>query len=95
MASIREIRKTLMPVVITLVVIDLACIGYLLSPAGRSRQARQRDYYEQRARLTAKREEVLPTRGMDVKLIQASSDINKFYAPAVSHAVFGGGGRVR
>jgi hypothetical protein len=80
MASIREIRKTWMPVVITLVVLDLAGIGYLLSPAGRSRRARQRDYYEQRARLTAKQREVLPTRGMDVKLIQASRDINNFYA---------------
>jgi hypothetical protein len=79
MASIREIRKTWMPVVVTLVVMDLACVAYLLSPAGRSRQARQRDYYEQRARLTAKREEVLPTRGMDVKLLQAKSDISKFY----------------
>ena len=79
MASIREIRKTWLPVLIALVVIDLACIGYLVSPAGRSRQARQRDYYEQRARLTAKREEVLPTRGMDRKLVQASSDIGKFY----------------
>jgi hypothetical protein len=80
MASIREIRKTLMPVLITLAVIDLACFGYILSPAGKSRQARQRDYYEQRAKLTAKREDVLPTRGMDVKLIQAKADINKFYA---------------
>ncbi|MGA3316230.1 MAG: hypothetical protein ABSC64_07295 [Candidatus Korobacteraceae bacterium] len=79
MASIREVRKTWMPVVITLVVLDLAGISYLLSPAGRSRQARQRDYYEQRARLTAKRQEVLPTRGMDTKLVQASSDISKFY----------------
>ena len=79
MASIRETRKTLMPVLITLVVIDLACIGYLLSPAGRSRKARQRDYYELRARLTAKKEEVLPTRGMDQKLVKASSDITTFY----------------
>ena len=79
MASIREIRKTWMPVVITLVVLDLAGIGYLFSPAGSSRQARQREYYEQRARLTAKREEVLPTRGMDTKLIQASKDIDNFY----------------
>ena len=44
MASIRETRKKLMPVVIALAVLDLACIGYLLSPAGRSRQARQREY---------------------------------------------------
>lgn len=80
MASIREIRKTWMPVVIALVVLDLAGAGYLLSPAGRSRQARQRDYYEQRARLTAKQREVLPTRGMDAKLVQASNDIGNFYA---------------
>jgi type IV pilus assembly protein PilO len=80
MASINEIRKTWMPVIITLVVLDLACLGYLLSPAGRSRQARQRDYYEQRAKLTAKRQEVLPTRGMDAKLVQASKDISGFYA---------------
>ncbi len=34
---------------IALAVLDLACVGYLLSPAGRSRQARQRDYHELRA----------------------------------------------
>ena len=94
MASIREIRKTLMPVVIALAVIDLACIGYILSPAGKSRQARQRDYYEQRAKLTAKREQVLPTRGMDVKLIQAKADINKFYADRLPTEYSAGGGRV-
>ncbi len=79
MASIREIRKTMMPVVITLVIVDLACIGYMLSPAGRSRTALQHEYYELRAQLTAKRQEVLPTRGMDQKLKQASTDINGFY----------------
>ena len=42
MASIRETRTKLMPVVIVLAVLDLACVGYLVSPAGRSRQARQR-----------------------------------------------------
>ena len=74
-----------MPVVITLVVLDLAGIGYLLSPAGRSRQARQRDYYELRAQLTAKRQEVLPTRGMDQKLMQASHGHQQFLRPAASH----------
>jgi hypothetical protein len=78
MASIGEIRKKWMPVLIALAVLDLACVGYLLSPAGRSRQARQREYYELRARLTAKRQEVLPTRGMDQKLKQASLDITSF-----------------
>jgi hypothetical protein len=79
MASIRETRKKLMPVVVALVVLDLACVGYLISPAGRSRQARQRDYQQLRMQLAAKQQEVLPTRGMDQKLKQASHDIDGFY----------------
>jgi len=78
MASIGEIRRRWMPVLIGLVVLDLACVGYLLSPAGRSRQARQLEYYELRSQLTARRQEVLPTRGMDQKLKQASQDISSF-----------------
>jgi type IV pilus assembly protein PilO len=78
MAGIGEIRRKWMPALIGLVVLNLACVGYLLSPAGRSRQARQREYYELRAQLTAKRQEVLPTRGMDQKLKQASQDISSF-----------------
>jgi type IV pilus assembly protein PilO len=78
MASIGEIRRKRMPALIGLVVLDLACVGYLLSPAGRSRQARQLEYYELRSQLTAKRQEVLPTRGMDQKLKQASQDISSF-----------------
>ena len=78
MASISEIRRKWMPALIGLAVLDLACVGYLLSPAGRSRQARQREYYELRAQLATKRQEVLPTRGMDEKLKQASQDIVTF-----------------
>ena len=78
MASISEIRRKWMPALIGLIALNLACIGYLISPAGRSRQARQREYYELRAQLTAKRQEVLPTRGMDQKLKQASQDIVTF-----------------
>lgn len=79
MASIREIKKTLMPVVIALAILDVICVGYLLSPYGRSRHARIRDLYELRAQLTAKRQDVLPTRGMDGKLKQANTDIGGFY----------------
>ena len=67
-----------MPALVALAILDLACVGYLLSPAGRSRQARQREYYELRAQLTKKRQEVLPTRGMDQKLKQASQDATGF-----------------
>ncbi len=80
MASIREVRKTLLPVLIGLVVLDLACVGYLLSPLGRSRAARQRDLDALQVQLAAKRQEVLPARGMDNKLKQASTDIAGFYA---------------
>src|ERR1035441_4462077 len=79
MASIREVRKTLVPVLIGLLALVLACIGYLMSPAGRSREARQRDLDALQAQLAAKRMEVLPTRGMDGKLKQASTDIAAFY----------------
>lgn len=79
MASIREVRKALVPVLIGLVVIALACVAYLLSPAGRSRAARQRDLDALQAQLAAKRQDVLPTRGMDGKLKQASVDITEFY----------------
>ncbi len=79
MASIRETRKNLMPAVIALALLDLACIGYVLSPAGRSRQARQREYQQIHQQLVAKQLEVLPTRGMDQKLKQASKDIGGFY----------------
>jgi hypothetical protein len=79
MASIRETRKKLMPVVVALAVLVLACIGYLISPAGRSRQARVREYHKLVQQLAAKQQEVLPTRGMDNKLTQASQDIGGFY----------------
>lgn len=79
MASIREARKTLVPALIALVVIVLACVAYLVSPMGRPRKARQRDLDALHAQLVAKRLEVLPTRGMDGKLKQASTDITDFY----------------
>ena len=79
MASIREVRKALVPVLIGLVVLDLAAVGYLVSPMGRSRKSRQRDLVQLQAQLVAKRQEVLPARGMDGKLKQASTDIAGFY----------------
>jgi len=79
MASIREVRAKLLPVVLALVVVDLACVGYLLSPAGRSRAVRERDLSAMQSDLAAKRIEVLPSRGMDGKLKQASTDIADFY----------------
>ncbi len=80
MATIREVRKTLMPVVIGLSVLIVACIVYMLSPAGRSRQTRENEYQLLQTQVLATRKDVLPTRGMDGKLKQASTDIGGFYA---------------
>ena len=98
MASIRETRTKLMPVVIVLAVLDLACVGYLLSPAGRSRQARQRDYYKLHTQLVEKQQEVLPTRGMDHKLKQAVRRHHRLLRPSFSIRVLrclGGVGQSR
>ena len=89
MASIRETRKKLMPGVVALVVLDLAGVGYLLSPAGPlSSGVAALDYYQLRDQLAAKQQEVLPTRGMDQKLKQASKDIDSFYDHRLPGAVF-------
>jgi type IV pilus assembly protein PilO len=79
MASIREVRKTLVPLLIALVAINLACVAYLVSPMGRSREARERDLDALKVQVAAKRQEVVPARGMDGKLKQASTDIGDFY----------------
>jgi len=79
MATIRDIRRTTTPVIAILGLIIIACLVYIFSPAGRSRQARQREYGDLQAEVLAKRKDVLPTRGMDEKLKQASLDIDSFY----------------
>jgi hypothetical protein len=79
MATIREVRRTLTPVIAVLALLIVACIVYLVSPAGRSRQAREREFEQLQAEVLAKRKDVLPTRGMDGKLKQASGDIDTFY----------------
>ena len=45
------------------------------------------------AEVLAKRQEVLPTRGMDNKLKQASVDIDGFYGSRFPARVLNGGGR--
>jgi len=79
MATMRDVRRTLTPVIVILALLIVACLVYILSPAGRSRQAREREYQQLQAEVLAKRKDVLPTRGMDGKLKQASTDIGDFY----------------
>jgi type IV pilus assembly protein PilO len=79
MATIRDVRRASMPVIAILALLIIGCVVYIFSPAGRSRQRREHEYRELQAEVMAKRQEVLPTRGMDNKLKQASADIDTFY----------------
>lgn len=79
MATIRDVRRASMPAIAILGLLIVGCIIYIFSPAGRSRQTREREYRELQTQVMAKRQDVLPTRGMDNKLKQASTDIDSFY----------------
>jgi len=79
MATVRDVRRASMPVIVVLALVIVGCLIYILSPAGRSRQTREREYEQLQADVLAKRKDVLPTRGMDNKLKQASVDIDNFY----------------
>jgi cbb3-type cytochrome oxidase subunit 3 len=78
MATIRDVRRASMPVIAILALLIIGCVVYIFSPMGRSRQAREREYRDLQAEVMAKHQEVLPTRGMDNKLKQASVDIDSF-----------------
>jgi len=79
MATIREVRRTTTPVIAVLAALIIACLVYIFSPAGHSRKARKQEYAQLQAEVEAKRKDVLPMRGMDNKLKEASTDIDTFY----------------
>jgi hypothetical protein len=79
MASLRSIQQRFTVILVVLLVLDAAAIALLLSPVGRSRQDRIRDYDQVRNELMAKRRDSLPARDMDQKLKTAHADIDTFY----------------
>ncbi|HVP51696.1 MAG TPA: GspMb/PilO family protein [Terriglobales bacterium] len=79
MANLRRARKRLTTVAIVLAVLDVGAIGFLLSPLGRSRSAREGEYAEARRELQTKMRDAVPLRGMDKKLDLARQQIADFY----------------
>ena len=79
MANLRSARKRFATVAIVLVVLDVAAVGFLLSPLGRSRTAREADYANARRELQIKMRDAVPLRGMDKKLDLARQEIAAFY----------------
>ena len=79
MADLRRARKRLTAAAIALAVLDVAAIGFLLSPLGRSRSTREIEYAEARRELQIKMRDAVPLRGMDKKLDLARQQIADFY----------------
>ena len=79
MADLRRARKRLTTAAIALAVLDVAAIGFLLSPLGRSRSTREIEYAEARRELQIKMRDAVPLRGMDKKLDLARQQIADFY----------------
>lgn len=78
MANLRTFRKRIIAVVVLLLLLDVAAIALLLSPIGRSREARIQEYDRVRNELQAKRRDALPARDMDQKLGTARTQIIDF-----------------
>jgi type IV pilus assembly protein PilO len=79
MANLRNARKRFTAAAIILAVLDLAAVGFLVSPLGRSRSAREAEWAEARRELQAKKADAVPLRGMDKKLDLARQEIAAFY----------------
>lgn len=79
MANLRQARKRLTAAAIVLAVLDLAAVGFLLSPLGRTRSVRELEYADARRELQTKMRDAVPLRGMDKKLDVARQQIADFY----------------
>jgi type IV pilus assembly protein PilO len=79
MASMRSVQQRFTAILVVLLVLDAAAIGLLMSPVGRSRADRIRDYDQVRNELIAKRRDAMPARDMDQKLKTARTEIDQFY----------------
>ena len=69
--ELRDVRTQLLIVVVVLLLLDLAAVGVLLSPAGRSRSAQQQRFEQLRLETMQKTRAAAPTQGMEQKIATA------------------------
>ena len=78
--TLRQMRQNILIVLAILLLLDVAALSFLLSPWGRSVD----EFHQERNRLEIARRlketEVAPARGMEKKLVQARTDLDKFFA---------------
>jgi Tfp pilus assembly protein PilO len=83
--DLRDIRTQLLVVVGVLLLVDVAAILLLVSPAGRSRGARQQEYEQLRMEKIAKTQAATPTQGMDQKIATAREQETQFNSERMAH----------
>jgi hypothetical protein len=76
--NLRDVRTQLLVVVGVLLLLDVAAITLLLSPAGRSRGARQQEYEQLRLQKIAKVQATSPAQGMEQKIAMAHDQETQF-----------------
>jgi hypothetical protein len=76
--GLRDVRTQLLIVVGVLLLIDLSAGALLLSPAGRSRGARQMEYERLRVERIEKTQSSMPAQGMDQKIATAREQETQF-----------------
>jgi Tfp pilus assembly protein PilO len=76
--DLRDIRTQLLIVAGLLLLLDVAAIALLVSPAGRSRSARQQEYEHLRIEKIEKTQAAAPSQGMDQKIATAREQEAQF-----------------
>lgn len=85
-ADLRDVRTQLLIVVAVLLLLDVAAVAVLLSPAGRSRSARQQQYEQLRLVKMEKARSAVSNQGMDQKIAatrEQEQDFNRERFPSL------------
>ena len=77
--TIRQSRRFVLIAMIILILVDVVCIGILLSPLAKSPAQREADLRDMQAQLKDKQLELGPTHGVDKKIDAARENIALFY----------------
>lgn len=76
--DLRDVRTQLLIAVGVLLLFDIAAIALLVSPAGRSRSARQQEYEQLRMEKIEKTQSAAPSQSMDKKIATAREQEAQF-----------------
>jgi Tfp pilus assembly protein PilO len=83
MRSVREARRLLLIIAIVVLVVAAAATAWLVSPAGRSREALNREYNDLRAQYQVQIREIGPARDIEKGLAQAREQQAAFFAQRI------------